>query len=438
MAVVFTAALQVLWGGSRPAVSGMRLLDPSGKPLVLYGINVINKSREQGYTEGIGPADFAAIRRWGMNSVRLGIFWDGLEPEPGRFDQQYLDRIARIVGWAKAEGLYVMLDMHQDLYSVKFGDGAPAWATLDEGRPHATGVVWSDAYYRSEAVQTALDHFWANSPAPDGVGLQDHYARVWRRVAARFRDEPAVLGYDLMNEPFPGRDATRVEQATLRRLAELLRARLGRQAAAPEELVATATTLEGRKRILEWLNDMDLFRGTLEAAAAIMQEFERGRLMPFYARVRNAIREVDSRGILFLEPAMSANVGVLSAIIALADQSGRRDPAQVYAPHGYDLVDGTPLAALRSRQRIELIFRRHAQTAKRLRMPMVIGEWGAHELNPAAAEQIRFTRGLFDSLACGAMYWAYRRELSQSPLALALSRPAFVRKATPRVPSHDP
>jgi endoglycosylceramidase len=98
--------------------------------------------------------------------VRLGIIWDGLEPQPGRIDEDYLERIGKLVGYAKAEGLYVLLDMHQDLYSVKFSDGAPAWATLDEGKPHTAGAVWSDAYYASAAVQTALDHFWENAPGP--------------------------------------------------------------------------------------------------------------------------------------------------------------------------------------------------------------------------------------------------------------------------------
>ena len=82
--------------------------------------------------------------------------------------------------------------------------------------------MWSDANYSSPAVQAALDHFWANSGAPDGVGLQDHYARVWQFVAQRFHDEPAVIGYDLMNEPFPGKDAARVLQASLQRLSEWL------------------------------------------------------------------------------------------------------------------------------------------------------------------------------------------------------------------------
>ncbi|MCX6914590.1 MAG: cellulase family glycosylhydrolase [Verrucomicrobia bacterium] len=123
----------------RVTASGTQFLDGAGKPLLLHGINVVNKSKAEGYTGGIERADFAAIRSWGMNCVRLGILWDGLEPQPVKIDDQYLDRIALIVGWAKAEGLYVLLDMHQDLFSVKFSDGAPAWATLDEGKPHGDG-----------------------------------------------------------------------------------------------------------------------------------------------------------------------------------------------------------------------------------------------------------------------------------------------------------
>ncbi|HEV3129313.1 MAG TPA: cellulase family glycosylhydrolase, partial [Solirubrobacteraceae bacterium] len=46
--------------------------------------------------------------------------------------------------------------------------------------------------------------FWANSPGPGGVGLQDRYAAAWRDVAARFAGNRNVLGYEVMNEPWPG------------------------------------------------------------------------------------------------------------------------------------------------------------------------------------------------------------------------------------------
>ena len=57
----------------RVTVSGTQFLDGAGKPLLLHGINVVNKSKTEGYTGGIERADFAAIRSWGMNCVRLGI-----------------------------------------------------------------------------------------------------------------------------------------------------------------------------------------------------------------------------------------------------------------------------------------------------------------------------------------------------------------------------
>src|SRR5205809_7672702 len=32
---------------------------------------------------------------------------------------------------------------------------------------------------------------------------QEHLFAIWRRLATHYRDEPAVLGYDLLNEPIP-------------------------------------------------------------------------------------------------------------------------------------------------------------------------------------------------------------------------------------------
>jgi endoglycosylceramidase len=54
------------------------------------------------------------------------------------------------------------------------------------------------------ALQRAFDHFWANDPGPGGVGLQDRYPAAWAHVAGRFRATPSVLGYELLNEPWPG------------------------------------------------------------------------------------------------------------------------------------------------------------------------------------------------------------------------------------------
>lgn len=411
--------------GAFVTVSGMQFVDGAGKPLLLHGINVVNKSQAEGYTKNIEPADLATIRGWGMNCIRLGILWDGLERQPGKINEEYLDRIARIIGWAKAEGLYVLLDMHQDLYSVKFSDGAPAWATLDEGKPYTPTAVWSDAYFTSEAVQTALDHFWANSPGPDGIGLQDHYARAWRRVAERFRDEPAVLGFDLMNEPYPGRDNARNRLVMAAKLFALLPAKLGDKMPSPAKLANGADSPKGRQQLAEWLNDQELFSAMLDAGTPIMQTFERERLQPMYVRVHRAIREVDTRHIIFIEPTTSANIGIPSTIAPLADEHGQRDKQQAYAPHAYDIVTDTPESGQGcSNARIELIFSRHARKASDLKMPLLIGEWGAYYENPNAVEAAKFVVNQLDNLQCGDTYWDYQRKLKESPLVSALRRRA--------------
>lgn len=402
------------------AASGTYFLDGSGQPLLFHGVNVVNKSKEQGYTGNISAADFALIRSWGLNAVRLCIFWDGIEPQPGHYDETYLDRIAKLVGYAKQQGIYVLLDMHQDLYSVKFSDGAPLWATLDEGKPHTAGAEWSDEYYISSDVQTALDHFWANSPGPDGVGLQDHYAKAWQHVAQRFRNEPDVIGYDLMNEPFPGRDASHVRQASLTRLSELLAKRPQQPHPSPEQLIAMEATTEGREQVVKWMRDLALFKGMLEAATPIMKDFERTRLVPMYSRVRKSIRQVDSRHILFLEPAMSANLGIRSALTPLVDDQGKRDPQQAYAPHVYDIVMDKAYLDLTSNDRIALIIRRHGEFSKRTQMPLLVGEWGGFKVNPADAEPAIYIAQQLDALGCGDMYWAYSKELASWPGLAAL------------------
>jgi hypothetical protein len=73
----------------------MQFLNASGKPLLLHGINVANRSPEEGYVGDLTPDDYASIRSWGMNCIWLAIFWDGLEPQPGHFYEANLERVAQ-------------------------------------------------------------------------------------------------------------------------------------------------------------------------------------------------------------------------------------------------------------------------------------------------------------------------------------------------------
>lgn len=400
-------------------------IDAEGRHLILHGINVINKNKADGYVPWQTLEDFVRLRGWGMNCVRLGILWDGIEPSPGQYDESYLAMIDERIAWCRELGLYVMLDMHQDLFGVLYSDGAPAWATLSEGKPHiALGGVWSDAYFTSPAVQTAFDNFWANTPGPDGVGIQDRFARVWKTVAKRYADEPAVIGYDLFNEPNMGSDNPTAQYAMIAAFAAKLRETLGDAAPPEEHILAQWLDPAGRAQLMEHLKDIEIYRGVLSAVEPLFAEFERTKVMPMYRRVAAAIREVDANHIVFLETSMASNMGVVSAVEPLTRADGTRDPHQAYTPHAYDIVVDTPQQAQASQARIALIFDHQAATAQRLDMPMLVGEWGAYggadeTILPAAWAVVR----QFEKHLASETYWDYGRTLGEAAYRDVLVRP---------------
>jgi endoglycosylceramidase len=180
----------------RLSAPNKHLRDAEGRVVILRGINVINKDGD--FTPWHGPEEFARIRSWGMNCVRLGILWAGVEPERGVYDDAYLQRMITLAEQMGAEGIHVVLDFHQDIYSEYFGgDGAPEWATLDGGIPFEPREDWFMNYFEP-AVQHAFGAFWQ-----DQEQIQTAYHEMLAYVVERFSGVDSVIGVDLMNEPWP-------------------------------------------------------------------------------------------------------------------------------------------------------------------------------------------------------------------------------------------
>ena len=189
----------------RILIKGMNFQTSDGKQVLFNGINVVCKDRAQGYIFPDLDKSFRAFERMGFNLIRFGIFWDGVEPEPGKYDMDYLSRVRDAIGLAEKYGLYVIVDMHQDLFARKFMDGAPDWATLDEGAYHPEGcTMWYDAYLQSEAIIRAADNFWADKAAEDGTGVLTHYEKMWEQIAQYLDGCENIIGWEPMNEPFMG------------------------------------------------------------------------------------------------------------------------------------------------------------------------------------------------------------------------------------------
>ncbi len=400
------------------------LRDSAGRQLFLWGMNVGDKSSARRHKGWYTPEDFHKLRRWGMNAIRLLIFWSAIEPEPGRYDEDYLASVDEYITWAGDAGLYVILDMHQDLWSeaVPGGNGAPTWATLDDNQPHFTvGNIWSTAYYVSPQVHRAFDNFWNNVPGPDNTGLQEHFALAWRHVAARYAETPHVIGFDLLNEPFPGSMIQETLPALLEALPEIVR-----DISMPGDLNELMNTLKENPLppwLLEALDNPTRHRRFLAAIPPVMERFEGEMLMPLYRRVHAAIREVHPHGIFFLEPCVLANIGVPTTIEALCNANGERDPLQAYLPHAYDIVTDTSLSHQPSENRLRLIVEQKYRDAARLNMPLFIGEWGAYYGSPKTQNAARLMHTMIEKYTCGAFYWDYHPHIEQAVYFEVIAKP---------------
>ncbi|MEA2296093.1 MAG: endoglycosylceramidase, partial [Solirubrobacteraceae bacterium] len=250
--------------------AGRWTVGADGRVVVLHGVNMVSKRPPYAPDAvGFGDDDAAFLAAEGYDTVRLGVIYAAVEPQPGVYDDGYLDRIAATVRTLGRHGIVSLLDFHQDLYNERFqGEGWPDWAISDDGLPAEPQLGFPGNYLAQPALNRAFDHFWANDPPPSGgPGLQDRYAAAWRHVALRFRDDPDVQGYDLLNEPWPG---------------------TGWQACAQTE-------------------------GCPEFDA---------RLSAFTARVTKAIRTVDPTTLVYAEPHVLFNNGVKSGLADFGDHGG--------------------------------------------------------------------------------------------------------------------
>ncbi|WP_260582455.1 cellulase family glycosylhydrolase [Sphingopyxis sp. PET50] len=191
---------------------------------------------------GEADAHLARIARWGFNCLRLLVTWEAIEHEgPGRYDAAYLDYVAAVARRAEAHGFVLFIDMHQDVWSrMTGGDGAPGWVFgklgLDFTRFDAAGAAnvmqyrydpagaearQEDAYpmmswarnYRLPANGLIWTAFFAGALLTpewriDGENvqhyLQRHYLGAMAALAERLTGNPAVIGFDTLNEPSPG------------------------------------------------------------------------------------------------------------------------------------------------------------------------------------------------------------------------------------------
>jgi endoglucanase len=104
---------------------------------------------------------FDTVRAQGFNSVRIPVTWSNHQGSAPTYtvDSTYLSRVRQVVDWALADGFYVLLNLHHD-----------SWQ-------------------------------WISSMPTDHDNVLARYRATWTQIANAFRDEPAKLTFESVNEP---------------------------------------------------------------------------------------------------------------------------------------------------------------------------------------------------------------------------------------------
>lgn len=122
--------------------------------------------------------DFDNVQALGANCIRLPFWYRTLVDENGELYADAFKRLDWFVNESQQRGIYVILDMH----------GAPG---SQNGSDHS-GVD-------GEQNKKGASKFFFGDSAPQN---QEKYYDLWKTIAAHYKGNPAVAGYDLLNEPF--------------------------------------------------------------------------------------------------------------------------------------------------------------------------------------------------------------------------------------------
>ncbi len=186
-------------------IDGTDLVDPSGNKFFIRGANLGNWLNPEGYMFGfkkvnsprfinemfcqlvgeeetarfwqdfknnyITRKDIEYIAGTGANTIRLPFHYKLFTDEDYMgltHDQDGFARVDSVVEWCRANGLYLILDMHD----------APGGQTGDN-------------------IDDSYGYPWLfESPK-----AQELFCGIWEKIATRYSDEPVILGYELINEP---------------------------------------------------------------------------------------------------------------------------------------------------------------------------------------------------------------------------------------------
>jgi hypothetical protein len=292
--------------------NGRQIVTESGEPVVLRGVGIGNWLLPEGYMwrfgdEAASPRqiealvarligddaavafwqrfredyfnedDVKAIAAYGYDSIRFAINSRVVLDEAGELREDGFALIERAVGWCRDHGLYAILDLHG-------APGGQTGANIDDSEG------WPDLF-----------------TDPRNEDLTE---KIWVELATRYKDEPTVAMYDLLNEPVPG-DHRAQYTAPLAALYKRLIAAI--RAVDDRHLI----TLEGTN----WSNDWTLFDELWDDRLVL--QFHKYWNAPDTASIQHFLDERDRLDVpIFLGETGENNCRWFQGNFALAESHG--------------------------------------------------------------------------------------------------------------------
>ncbi len=391
-------------------VDGKRFVDEYDRHRIFNGVNYDDKVAER--TSWMYDTEYMelTVRKFsqcGWTIVRLGVPWAAIEPKPNEYDEDYIDKIVAFLDHCEKYGIYVFVDMHQDLFGgsadERGGDGAPEWACLrGTKKPRKSKLVWATGYFWDKGVHNCFDNFWADTKV-NGVGLQTYFINMWCHLAERIKDHPALLGFDLFNEPYPGSDGGKIFRKLILNLAKTV---ITDKRCNKPWLIKQLVTGNSH-RVLEPFEDPDLFRKVTKAGDELQRKFDEEVYSGFINRLSKSIRKVTDNGIIIVESCYYTNLGIPFCMPPV-NYDGKQEEQLCYSPHGYDLTVDTPTYDYASNSRVWSIFEEKKRTQEKWNKPIIVGEWGGYWQGDRWLDHLDFLLGKFDENQWSQAYYTFQ------------------------------
>lgn len=234
---------------------GQEIIDEKGQPVMLRGVGLGNWMLPEGYMWKFGgradrprrieqlvkdliggqaadrfwteyrrnyvtEPDIRRIAELGFNSVRpaLNARLFLTEDENPRYVSEGFELLDNLVAWCGKHGVYVIIDMHA-------APGGQTGANIDDSRKDEP-ELFADKKN------------------------QDRLVALWAKIAGRYKDNPTVAAFDLLNEPLPQRTGAQAKYGN--RLEPLYKRITGAMREVDKRHIIT---VEGA----DWANDWSIF-----------------------------------------------------------------------------------------------------------------------------------------------------------------------------------